>query len=442
MHSRNPYQTPPDFTRLADGFPDLKPFLKKTSSGVGIDFHDEAAQRCLTQALLFCDFGLSLILPPDRLCPPVPNRLNYILWIEDIQKACAKVRPIRSVIRGVDIGTGASAIYPLLGCRTNPTWKFWATEIDQKSAECALKNIQSNNLSDRIKIVQVAPDDKIFPTAIFENEQGIDFTMCNPPFYGSREEVLNSAEAKELGPSGACTGAETEMITTGGEVAFVKRMLEESLQLRDHCQWYTSMLGKMSSLTYIVQHLKFAKIENYAVTEFIQGKTRRWAVAWSYGDVHLPDSLARIPNRTLQNIMPPKNTLRQPYTQFQTSQDAEQRLLKVLMSIDGVSVTHEAEDRGNILVKAIGDTWSRAARRRKLKAVDSATDYGPGQVTLVSRVQCTQNTSATRGGSESRAVTIEFDWVQGRDRGLFESFVAHVSRKLGTLAMDPDVDMR
>ena len=25
--------------------------------------------------------------------------------------------------------------------------------------------------------------------------------MCNPPFYGSREEVAQSAEAKELGPN-------------------------------------------------------------------------------------------------------------------------------------------------------------------------------------------------------------------------------------------------
>lgn len=28
-----------------------------------------------------------------------------------------------------------------------------------------------------------------------------DFTMCNPPFYGSREEVQQSAEGKEYGPN-------------------------------------------------------------------------------------------------------------------------------------------------------------------------------------------------------------------------------------------------
>lgn len=64
----------------------------------------------------------------------------------------------------------------------------------------------------------------------------IAFTMCNPPFYGSREEVQNSAEAKELGPSAVCTGADTEMITPGGEVAFIGQMVRESLRLGTRCR--------------------------------------------------------------------------------------------------------------------------------------------------------------------------------------------------------------
>ena len=58
------------------------------------------------------------------------------------------------------------------------------------------------------------------------------FSMCNPPFYASRQEVLESAEAKEIGPRAVCTGADNEMITPGGEVAFVRRMIHESLQMR------------------------------------------------------------------------------------------------------------------------------------------------------------------------------------------------------------------
>lgn len=75
------------------------------------------------------------------------------------------------------------------------------------------------------------------------------------------------------------------MVTHGGEVAFVTRMIEESLRLRDRIQWYTSMLGKLSSVTVLVELLIKNDNHNYAVTEFVQGsKTKRWAVAWSWGD--------------------------------------------------------------------------------------------------------------------------------------------------------------
>ena len=65
----------------------------------------------------------------------------------------------------------------------------------------------------------------------------VDFTMCNPPFYSDRAEVLRSAEAKELGPNAVCTGADTEMLTPGGEVAFVNKMVQESLILKTRCRY-------------------------------------------------------------------------------------------------------------------------------------------------------------------------------------------------------------
>lgn len=61
--------------------------------------------------------------------------------------------------------------------------------------------------------------------------------MCNPPFYTSAEDVERSAEGKILEPNSVCTGSEVEMITPGGEEAFVKRMFEESAanDVKDRC---------------------------------------------------------------------------------------------------------------------------------------------------------------------------------------------------------------
>jgi 23S rRNA (adenine1618-N6)-methyltransferase len=118
--------------------------------------------------------------------------------------------------------------------------------------------------------------------------------MCNPPFYESRTDMLTSAASKQRPPFTACTGSENEMVTPGGEVSFVSRMIDESLVLRDRVQWYTSMLGKFSSVVVLVQKLRGNDIDNYAVTEFVQGsKTRRWGIAWSFDDLRPVMSIAR-----------------------------------------------------------------------------------------------------------------------------------------------------
>lgn len=110
--------------------------------------------------------------------------------------------------------------------------------------------------------------------------------MCNPPFYASSEEMISSAESKQRPPFSACTGSANEMVTAGGEVAFVSRMIEESIIIKEDCQWFTSMVGKLSSLIPLIEKLNKHDIDNYAVTEFVQGsKTRRWAVAWSFEDL-------------------------------------------------------------------------------------------------------------------------------------------------------------
>lgn len=129
--------------------------------------------------------------------------------------------------------------------------------------------------------------------------------MCNPPFYESKLEMLKSTGAKKRLPFTACTGAENEMITTGGEVAFISRMIDESLVLKSRVKWYTSMIGKVSTLSIIVGKIREAGISNYAVTEFVQGnRTKRWAIGWSFDDVKPSMNLARGLGNAAKSLMP------------------------------------------------------------------------------------------------------------------------------------------
>ncbi len=85
-----------------------------------LDFTDASATRALTAALLRDDFAVAWWLPDGHLCPTLTSRCNYIHWLEDLlalspPPGCAD----GAGIRGVDVGTGASAIYALLGAAMN-----------------------------------------------------------------------------------------------------------------------------------------------------------------------------------------------------------------------------------------------------------------------------------------------------------------------------------
>lgn len=59
-------------------------YLDDEQTEAVIDWGDPAAARALTTTLLRHDFGLAWDIPLERLCPPVPNRLNYVCWVRDL----------------------------------------------------------------------------------------------------------------------------------------------------------------------------------------------------------------------------------------------------------------------------------------------------------------------------------------------------------------------
>uniref|UniRef100_UPI0037E9C6D6 RNA N6-adenosine-methyltransferase mettl16 n=1 Tax=Semicossyphus pulcher TaxID=241346 RepID=UPI0037E9C6D6 len=281
MHPRNRYKDkPPDFGYLASKYPDFQQHVHTSLAGKPVvNFKEPEAVRALTCTLLKEDFGLTIQIPLERLIPTVPLRLNYIHWVEDLIHGQKQPR------RGIDIGTGASCIYPLLGATMNG-WYFLATEVDDICFDYATKNVEQNNLSDLIKVVKVPQKTLLMDALKEETEIVYDFCMCNPPFFANQLEAkgVNSRNSRRPPPSSVNTGGVTEIMAEGGELEFVKRIIHDSLQLKKRLRWYSCMLGKKCSLAPLKEELRKQGVPKVTHTEFCQGRTMRWALAWSFND--------------------------------------------------------------------------------------------------------------------------------------------------------------
>ncbi|KAI8597662.1 hypothetical protein EDD21DRAFT_384851 [Dissophora ornata] len=449
MHPSNPYYSnPPDFVALAEQYPSFKPYVtaKTTGSKVrgAINFRDPEALRELTYCLLRKDFSIELDIPIGSLCPAVPNRVNYICWIEDLMHNNSK-----STINGIDIGTGASCIYPLLARARNKNWKMVATDIDDRSISFANKNVLDNNFHQSISVLKNTSSN-IFPSVLFEaKEQKYDFCMCNPPFYEDEQDIQEGFDGKEEEPSAVCHGTSNEMMTAGGEVQFVKQMIDESRHWQTRIRWYTSMLGKKNSLDDIIAYLKDHKILNYTLTTLRQGRTSRWAVAWSFGDEHASwASMQHISNK-MTKLTAPATVL-----SFEVSDtNAEEAVSSAKSLLEQLAIdcqpaeaefTNEPEgSRALFHGKARTNTWSRAARR----AMARGTKHGDGgQSDTVASENMDQSTTLTIMGfdlrifsskeqeleesTSSTPLTVELTWTVGQDRDLFESFFLHFRSRL------------
>lgn len=93
------------------------------------------------------------------LCPPVPNRVNYVCWISDLVNANNRRDCFASGIKRIgDIGVGPIAIYPILGT-TLFHMDFIGSDVNVQAIEHAKKTIQLNHLEHKISVFHVSSTD-------------------------------------------------------------------------------------------------------------------------------------------------------------------------------------------------------------------------------------------------------------------------------------------
>ncbi|CAI6330466.1 unnamed protein product [Periconia digitata] len=444
-----PYTTT-DFKALASKDEAFNTILQQSNGR--LNFQDPTTILILAQALLKTDFNLSLSIPDDRLCPPIPNRYNYVSWIHHLIDSTSPsysnaYDPTRT-ITGLDIGTGASAIYTMLLLRTRPAWTMCATDIDSKSFSSAVLNLTLNNLVTRTKMLQTIPSNPLIPLQHLDHHSTLDFTICNPPFFTSAAEMSSSlaGSKKALPPSSICTGAEVEMVCPGGDLGFATRILHESLTLRQKVRWYTTLLGKLDSAKQLITLLKQHDINNWAVCAIdAGGKTKRWVVGWSFGDLRPAVDVARVWGVPHELLPFPSEVKVKFGVQLENGGDGGEND-HVMDSDDGGKVEDISSLLNTLLApldllswswnhdslsgvgEASGNVWNRAYRHKKKKETEAKQVSDAGDVGMVGNEPNVALAFRVSVLPATQEVVVE--WLRGRDQVLWESFCGMVVRRV------------
>ncbi|XP_045622199.1 RNA N6-adenosine-methyltransferase METTL16 isoform X2 [Procambarus clarkii] len=436
MHQRNPYRTPPSFKKLALNYPEFRKYCTYDLGGkVHLDFKNPKAVRALTTCLLDQDFGLKVSIPDDRLVPTLPLRLNYLLWIEDLLTHAAHYNSEHCVL-GIDIGVGAACVYPLLGAQ-HFGWCLLGTESDEHSYQSAHTNVQNNNLQAKILLKKV--ESNIFFKNLINDEEVkrwmlkcklrkkaevseslqncearkaqtaaldslsrvefgqlkdeecstylYDFTMCNPPFFSSEEEAdtMKKTRKDRGSPVSAPTGAIHEKVTPGGEVSFVTKMIDDSQLMKDKIRIFTTLIGTKANIKPIKGALSAASPSCSVVTQFCQGRTMRWGVAWTYDSALQLDQVRSkkemVTNKPLVLMMP--RSLMTVYS-VQAAWTMVKKWLHQLKV--KVRVLKSSKYFVSANVKAFKATWLHQRRKKRQgtrKAVSTHSDEEIGNISLV-----------------------------------------------------------
>lgn len=283
LHPRNRHRGIYDFKQLIKECPDLAKFVRANDYGnESIDFADPIAVKTLNKALLKSFYDIIWDVPEPFLCPPIPNRADYIHSIADLLSDSKGVVPRGKIITVLDIGTGANCIYPLIGHKEYG-WSFIGTDIDPQAISIANGIITHNKLASSIEIRLQNSPSKIFEGIL--GDSSFDVSMCNPPFHGSQRQAMAATMRKWKNLHKKTNvlnfgGQSNELWCPGGEVSFITRMIQESTRVP--AKWFTSLVSKEDSLPPLYKTLTQTKASEVRTLPLAQGQKKSRIIAWRF----------------------------------------------------------------------------------------------------------------------------------------------------------------
>ena len=292
LHIRNKNRERYDLEALKVAVPELADHITINKyDAESVDFANPVAVKLLNKALLNHYYGIkNWDFPAENLVPPIPGRADYLHYMADLlgQSNFGEL-PEGGTIKVLDIGVGASCIYPIIGV-TEYGWNFIGSDIDAQSIESSTNIVNSNpSLEGKVEC-RLQEDPKAFFTGILSNDEKIDFSMCNPPFHSSTEEAQKVSHRKVKNLSGKKSakvelnfaGISNELICEGGEAKFIHNMITESQDFAKNCFWFTTLVSKQSTLKGIYKSLNEMEVAQVKTIPIGTGNKSSRIIAWSF----------------------------------------------------------------------------------------------------------------------------------------------------------------
>ncbi len=292
LHPRNLHRQGYDFDQLIKISPELRPHVKPNKyDALSINFGDPDAVKALNRALLKQFYGITYWdIPAGYLCPPIPGRADYIHYMADLLSEYNNGGvPTGNKIKVLDVGTGANCVYPLIG-NTTYGWQFVGTDIDPAAIRSANDIINRNSqIKDGIVLRLQTNTADVFKRIIKQDEV-FDLTVCNPPFHSSWQEAQvgtsrkwdNLNNSKSIKAVLNFGGKNNELWCTGGEAAFIRRMIEQSTLFAKTVFWFSTLVSKKDTLAGVYKALRKTAATDVKTISMSQGQKVSRIVAWTF----------------------------------------------------------------------------------------------------------------------------------------------------------------
>jgi 23S rRNA (adenine1618-N6)-methyltransferase len=284
VHPRNRHAGRYDFDLLVKLSPELEAAAYLNPAGEPtIDFTDPESVLILNRALLRSYYGVGFWeLPPGYLCPPIPGRADCVHHAADLIGGRKG-----EGVRVLDVGVGANCVYPIIG-RAEYGWSFVGSDADPAALASAARIVAANPcLAGKVELrLQEKPGAVL--EGIIKPGEAFDLTVCNPPFHASLDEARGASREKwaklgrprETGRNFG--GADNELWFPGGEEAFARRMIEESVRFAGQVLWFTVLISKAATVPALEKALKKAGASERRIVGMAQGQKKSRLVAWTF----------------------------------------------------------------------------------------------------------------------------------------------------------------